>query len=67
MIQASNDTLGTDLCCSGCFTMYRATMLKEVLKDYAAQANNAQDFLMIDMGEDLWLSTLLVSWNINLS
>ena len=45
--------------------MYRATMLKEVLKDYAAQANNAQDFLMIDMGEDLWLSTLLVSWNIN--
>ena len=60
MLQASNDLLGTELCCSGCFTMYRASMLKKVLKEYAALANNARDFLMIDMGEDLWLSTLLV-------
>ncbi len=52
--------LGCVLCSPGCFSVFRCQALKEVLETYSSVATNGMEFLMKDMGEDRWLSTLLI-------
>jgi len=58
--KAAEHILGCVLCCPGCFSMFRGTALKSVLKEYRSEVDSAVDFLTKDMGEDRWLCTLLV-------
>ena len=48
---------GSVLCSPGCFSVYRATALRDVLGTYATEINSAMDFLTKDMGNalDLYL------------
>ncbi|CAH1271274.1 CASKIN2 [Branchiostoma lanceolatum] len=58
--KAANSTLGTVLCCPGCFSVYRCSAVRECVSTYATKTEEAKDFLMKDMGEDRWLCTLMV-------
>ncbi|XP_078574100.1 uncharacterized protein LOC144860632 isoform X1 [Branchiostoma floridae x Branchiostoma japonicum] len=58
--KTANDTLGTVLCCPGCFSVYRAKAVREAVKTYASKVDKADEFLTKDMGEDRWFCTLLV-------
>ncbi|XP_028399424.1 uncharacterized protein LOC114522855 isoform X2 [Dendronephthya gigantea] len=58
--KVANHVLGSVLCCPGCFSVYRAKALRDVLSLYSSSADRAIDFLTKDMGEDRWLCTLLV-------
>lgn len=51
---------GSVLCCPGCFSIFKCSALKECLEEYSGEAESAVDFLCKDMGEDRWLTTLLV-------
>ncbi len=52
--------LGCVLCSPGCFSVFRCSALQQVLETYSTLATNGMEFLMKDMGEDRWLSTLLI-------
>ncbi|CAH1243309.1 RS1 [Branchiostoma lanceolatum] len=58
--KTANDTLGTVLCCPGCFSVYRSKAVREAVKTYASKVDKADEFLTKDMGEDRWFCTLLV-------
>ncbi|CAB4015437.1 Chitin synthase 6, partial [Paramuricea clavata] len=58
--KVANHVLGSVLCCPGCFSVYRAKALRDVLGLYSTTADHAVDFLTKDMGEDRWLCTLMV-------
>ena len=53
--------LGTVLCSPGCFAIYRASALVDVLPEYASQVEEAFEFLCKDMGEDRYLTFLMVN------
>ena len=52
--------LGSVLCSPGCFSIFRCSALQDCLLAYSSGVNNAMEFLTKDMGEDRWLSTLLI-------
>jgi len=58
--KAAEHVLGCVLCCPGCFSAFRGSALKKVIKEYASDVENGFDFLIKDMGEDRWLCTLLI-------
>ena len=58
--KVSEHVLGSVMCCPGCFSVFRARALREVLPEYATKAEKAKEFLTKDMGEDRWLCTLMV-------
>ncbi|KAI8511729.1 hypothetical protein Bbelb_108290, partial [Branchiostoma belcheri] len=64
---------GSVLCCPGCFSVFRARALRQVLPEYASMVSEGKpsQFLTKDMGEDRWLSILLVenrsSWKFKVS
>ena len=47
----ANHVLGSVLCCPGCFSVYRAKALRDVLGLYSTTADHAVDFLTKDMGK----------------
>lgn len=54
--------LGSVLCAPGCFSVYRLRAVRDVIKTYASDVEEAFDFLIKDMGEDRWFGTLMVSY-----
>lgn len=52
-LQVANHVLGSVLCCPGCFSVYRAKALRDVLPLYATTADHAVDFLTKDMGKTI--------------
>lgn len=58
--KVANHVLGSVLCSPGCFSVYRAAAIRDVLPIYASKVDNSFDFLTKDMGEDRWLCTLMV-------
>ena len=58
--KVAENVLGSVLCCPGCFSLFRASALKDVVQIYASNVSLAKDFLTKDMGEDRWLCTLMV-------
>ena len=67
--KAAEHILGCVLCCPGCFSVFRAEALKEVIRTYSSKVENGFDFLTKDMGEDRWLCTLLIQegWRLEYS
>ena len=49
--KVANHVLGSVLCCPGCFSVYRAKAVKDVLSLYSSTADHAVDFLTKDMGK----------------
>ncbi|XP_057290350.1 uncharacterized protein LOC130613049 [Hydractinia symbiolongicarpus] len=60
LLKVANHVFGSVLCSPGCFSVYRAKAIRDVLPLYASGVDCAMDFLMKDMGEDRWFCTLLV-------
>ena len=58
--KAAEHVLGSVMCCPGCFSMFRIKALNSVLKTYSSNVKEPKEFLKKDMGEDRWLSTILV-------
>ena len=50
-MKVANDVLGSVLCSPGCFSVYRAAALRDVLPIYSSKVNNSTDFLTKDMGK----------------
>ena len=50
-LQVANHVLGSVLCSPGCFSVYRATAVRDVLPIYSTKVDNSFDFLTKDMGE----------------
>ena len=59
-LKAAEHVLGSVMCVPGCFSMFRVEALKTVLATYRGDVEEASHFLKKDMGEDRWLSTILV-------
>ena len=60
IFQITEYMLGSVLCSPGCFTIYRASALVDVLPEYASQVKEAFEFLIKEMGEDRYLTVLMV-------
>uniref|UniRef100_A0A7M5WVI9 chitin synthase n=1 Tax=Clytia hemisphaerica TaxID=252671 RepID=A0A7M5WVI9_9CNID len=60
LLKVANHVMGSVLCSPGCFSVYRARAIRDVLPQYATGVDCAMDFLIKDMGEDRWFCTLLV-------
>ena len=58
--KAAEHVLGSVMCVPGCFSMFRVEALKTVIATYRSDVEEASQFLKKDMGEDRWLSTILV-------
>lgn len=58
--KVANHVLGSVLCSPGCFSVYRAAAIRDVLPIYSSKVDTSFDFLTKDMGEDRWLCTLMV-------
>jgi chitin synthase len=58
--KVSEHVLGSVMCTPGCFSMYRVKAISSVLENYNQDVQYAKEFLKKDMGEDRWLSTILV-------
>eukprot|EP00794_Sanderia_malayensis_P016107 gene16107-17728_t len=69
LLKVANHVFGSVLCSPGCFSVYRATALRDVLPLYSTGIDSATDFLTKDMGEDRWLCTLMVEagWKLEYS
>ena len=52
LFQTANDVYGSVLCSPGCFSVYRARAIRDVLPLYASGVDCAMDFLMKDMGKE---------------
>ena len=64
--KVAEHVIGTVMCSPGCFSAFRAKDLAKVLPEYSKNVKEASDFLKMDMGEDRWLSTLLIRENCRL-
>jgi len=60
LLKVAEHVLGSVLCSPGCFSVYRANAIRDVLPTYATHVECALDFLTKDMGEDRWLCTLMI-------
>ena len=67
--KVAEHVLGSVMCCPGCFSVFRARALRDVLPTYATKVDKAKDFLTKDMGEDRWLCMLMVQagWRLEYS
>ncbi|XP_052242756.1 uncharacterized protein LOC127852809 isoform X2 [Dreissena polymorpha] len=64
--KAAEHVIGSVLCSPGCFSVYRCSAIRDILPEYATNVERAFDFLIKDMGEDMWFCTLMVQsgWRI---
>ena len=58
--KSAEHVLGNVLCCPGCFSVFRASAIADVLETYQSSVTSASEFLTKDMGEDRWLCSLLI-------
>ncbi|KAI3387050.1 hypothetical protein SNEBB_001269 [Seison nebaliae] len=60
--KTTEHTLGCVFCATGCFSLFRGSALLDdnVLRTVADNCETAEDYILNDMGEDRWLSRLLV-------
>ncbi|CAF2308069.1 unnamed protein product [Rotaria sp. Silwood2] len=60
--KTTEHSLGCVLCAPGCFALYRASALMDdnVMKVFAARCESPEDYLLQDLGEDRFLSKLLI-------
>ena len=53
IVQVANHVLGSVLCSPGCFSVYRAAAIRDVLSIYSSKVDSSFDFLTKDMGESV--------------
>lgn len=58
--KATEHVTGCVLCSPGCFSLFRAKAIMEVMRTYASVADQAIEYLQYDQGEDRWLCTLIL-------
>ncbi|CAF0869648.1 unnamed protein product [Didymodactylos carnosus] len=60
--KTTEHSLGCVLCAPGCFALYRASALMDdnVMKSFASKCETAEDYILRDLGEDRFLSKLLI-------
>ena len=60
--KTTEHSLGCVLCAPGCFSMYRASALMDdnVMRMFAQKPEDPDDHVLHDLGEDRWLSRLLI-------
>ncbi len=60
--KTTEHSLGCVLCAPGCFALYRASALMDdnVMRVFAAPCESPEDYLLRDLGEDRFLSKLLI-------
>ncbi|XP_068103356.1 chitin synthase chs-2-like [Hyperolius riggenbachi] len=58
--KSSEHVFGCVLCSPGCFSLFRASALLDVLTTYNKKAEGPSDYIQYDQGEDRWLCTLLL-------
>lgn len=58
--KATEHVTGCVLCSPGCFSLFRAKALLEVMETYSQKASKPEEFVQFDLGEDRWLCTLLL-------
>jgi chitin synthase len=60
--KTTEHSLGCVLCAPGCFSMFRASALMDdnVMRLFAQKPEDPDDHILHDLGEDRWLSRLLI-------
>ncbi len=60
--KTTEHSLGCVLCAPGCFSLYRASALMDdnVMRLFAERPKDPDEFILHDLGEDRWLSRLLI-------
>jgi chitin synthase len=60
--KTTEHSIGCVLCAPGCFSLYRASSLMDdnVMRMFATKPEDPDDYILHDLGEDRWLSRLLI-------
>ncbi|XP_041369704.1 chitin synthase chs-2-like [Gigantopelta aegis] len=58
--KSAEHVFGCVLCSPGCFSLFRGSALRTVMKTYTRKPTTARHHLQYDQGEDRWLCTLLL-------
>ena len=53
IVQVANHVLGSVMCSPGCFSVYRAAAIRDVIPLYSSKVDSSFDFLTKDMGESV--------------
>ena len=55
MIKSAQNVIGSVMCCPGCFSLYRAEAVRDVLTNYASPTDKPFDVFIKDAGMcELW-------------
>ncbi|XP_028397748.1 chitin synthase chs-2-like [Dendronephthya gigantea] len=60
LVKAANSVFGSLLNCNGCFSVFRLKALSQVIPVFSRQTENGGDYIKKDLGEDRFLSSLLL-------
>nr|AHX26703.1 chitin synthase [Owenia fusiformis] len=69
MIKSSQNVVGSVMCCPGCFSLYRASAIRDIISNYAGPTDESFDVFIKDTGEDRWMCTLMMlnGWKLEYS
>ncbi len=52
MIKSAQNVIGSVMCCPGCFSLYRASAVRDILANYAGPTQSAFDVFIKDTGSN---------------
>ncbi len=61
MIKSAQNVIGSVMCCPGCFSLYRAAAVRDVMANYAGPTTKPFDVFVKDTGK--YLKAQLISMN----
>ncbi|XP_046333000.1 uncharacterized protein LOC124115884 [Haliotis rufescens] len=69
MIKNAQNVIGSVMCAPGCFSLYRASAINDVMKKYATPTQTPFTVYVKDTGEDRWMATLMMinGWRLRFS
>ncbi|KAK0055220.1 chitin synthase chs-2-like isoform X2 [Biomphalaria pfeifferi] len=69
MIKNAQNIIGSVSCCPGCFSLYRANAIKDVMDKYSSPTKTPFTVYVKDTGEDRWMATLMMinGWHMRYS
>ncbi|GFO08503.1 chitin synthase [Plakobranchus ocellatus] len=60
MIKSAQNIIGSVSCCPGCFSLYRASAISDVMDKYSSPTRSPFTVYVKDTGEDRWMATLMM-------
>ncbi|CAL1533693.1 unnamed protein product [Lymnaea stagnalis] len=60
MIKNAQNIIGSVSCCPGCFSLYRASAIRDVMSKYSSPTRTPFTVYVKDTGEDRWMATLMM-------